>query len=235
MADIDFFDENLSCDRRVHPCTRRSSKSISATFLKHDIYINEYKLLNNEKYNMQLIYEILPVFLFFLAFKFCGIYVATSVGIIATLVQSILTRLVTKKWDKKQLITLGVFSFFGGLTLYMHDPIFVKWKPTIIFWIFAMVLIGSQLFTKKPLIQRMMVKAMEGNYVIPTTVWGRLNLMWAVFFAGLGTLNLYVAYHYNNDVWVNFKFYGISVALIVFSILQALYLARYMQEESGAK
>lgn len=179
---------------------------------------------------MQLFYEILPVFLFFLAFKFYGIYAATIVGIGATLIQSVLTRIFTSRWDRKQLITLGVFSFFGGLTLYFHDPIFVKWKPTIIFWIFAIILIGSQLFTKRPLIQRMMVNAMEGKYVIPVKVWSRLNIMWALFFIVLGSINLFVAYAYSNDAWVNFKFYGISIALLLFSVVQAIYLARYMSE-----
>lgn len=179
---------------------------------------------------MQLLYEILPVFLFFLAFKFYGIYVATIVGIVATLIQSVLTRMVTSKWDRKQLITLGVFAFFGGLTLYFHDPIFVKWKPTIIFWIFSIILLGSQIFTKRPLIQRMMVNAMVENYAIPQSVWSRINLVWALFFVLLGSVNLYIAYYYSNDAWVNFKFYGISSALIVFSVLQAIYLARFMQE-----
>lgn len=179
---------------------------------------------------MQLVYEILPVFLFFLAFKFYGIYAATIVGITATAIQSVLTRTFTGAFDRKQLITLAVFTFFGGLTLYFHDPIFIKWKPTIIFWIFALILFGSQLFTKKPLIQRMMVTAMAGKYEIPVVVWSRLNVMWAVFFALLGTINLYVAYFYSNDAWVNFKFYGISCALLGFSILQAFYLARFMQD-----
>lgn len=182
---------------------------------------------------MQLLYEILPVFLFFMAFKFYGIYAATVVGIGATLIQSVLTRLFTSKWDRKQLVTLGVFSFFGGLTLYFHDPIFVKWKPTIIFWIFAIILIGSQLFTKRPLIQRMMVNALDSKYEIPFRVWTRLNIMWALFFALLGGVNLFVAYSYSSDAWVNFKFYGISIALLVFSILQAIYLARYMSETSN--
>lgn len=179
---------------------------------------------------MQLFYEILPVFLFFIAFKFFGIYVATILGIGATFIQVILTRLVTSKWDRKQLITLGVFTFFGGLTLYFHDPIFVKWKPTIIFWIFAIILFGSQLFTKQPLIQRIMVNALAGKYEIPFHVWTRLNIMWALFFILLGGINLFVAYTYSNDTWVNFKFYGITIALLVFSVLQALYLAKYMNE-----
>ena len=100
---------------------------------------------------MNLFYEILPVFLFFIAFKFYGIYVATVVGIVATFVQVMLTRFWTRQWIVNR-VTLAVFVLFGGMTLYFHNPIFVKWKPTIVFWIFALVTIGSHLFTKNPLV-----------------------------------------------------------------------------------
>ncbi len=179
---------------------------------------------------MQLLYEILPVFLFFLAFKFYGMYVATSVGIVATAIQVMLTRVVTHKWDRKQLITMAVFLLFGGMTLYFHNPIFVKWKPTIVFWIFAIILLCSQLFSQKPLMQRMMESMLQGKGTIPLFVWKKLNVLWALFFLSLGGINLYVAYHFNNDQWVNFKFYGITSALFLFSLLQACYLMRYMTE-----
>lgn len=184
---------------------------------------------------MQLFYEILPVFLFFMAFKFYGIYVATVVGIIATALQVIIYRLWRKQWDKKQLITLGVFVFFGGMTLYFHNPIFVKWKPTIIFWVFALALLGGQIFTKKPLMQRLMQNALQDKGHIPGVVWKRVNLMWIIFFIALGALNLYFAYYFSDDIWVNFKFYGITGALFVFSIIQAFYLARYLNESKTSQ
>jgi intracellular septation protein len=179
---------------------------------------------------MHLLYEILPVFLFFIAFKWYGIYVATVVGIVTTFIQVVLTRVWKKQWDRKQLITLGVFSLFGGMTLYFHDPIFVKWKPTIVFWIFALAIVGSQLFTQKPLIQRLMESMVQDKASVPTIVWKKLNLFWAIFFATLGGINLYVAYQLSNDAWVNFKFYGITSALLVFSFVQAAYLMRYVSE-----
>ena len=179
---------------------------------------------------MQLIYEIFPVFLFFLAFKFYGIYVATVVGIVATFLQSIIQRIWFGRWDKKQLITLAVFLLFGGLTLYFHDPIFVKWKPTIIFWIFSIMLLGSQFFTRKPLMQRLMEGMLEGKGQVPAQVWVRINLIWALFFMIMGAVNLHVAYHYSNDAWVNFKFYGVTSALFILSIVQAVYLTRYLSE-----
>ncbi|HEX4045506.1 MAG TPA: septation protein A [Gammaproteobacteria bacterium] len=179
---------------------------------------------------MPLLYEFFPVLLFFLAFKFYDIYIATMVGIFATSLIVLMNRIVRKTWDRKQLITLGVFVLFGGLTLYFRDPIFVKWKPTIIFWIFALIVLISQFFMKKPLIQRLMENVLENKATVPLFVWKRINLMWAVFFAGMGAINLYIAYYFSDAAWVNFKFYGLTGALFVFSILQAGYIFRYTQE-----
>lgn len=179
---------------------------------------------------MQFFYEIFPVFLFFLAFKFYGIYVATVVGIATTFLQVIISRICLGKWDNKQLITLVIFLLFGGMTLYFHNPIFVKWKPTVVFWIFSAAIIGSQFITKKPLIQRLMENMFQEKCVIPPPVWKKLNLIWGVFFMVLGSLNLYIAYYFSNDAWVNFKFYGITAALMLLSILQALYLIRFMED-----
>ena len=176
---------------------------------------------------MQLFYEIFPIFLFFLAFKFYGIYAATIVGIVTTLLQVLINRIWLKKWDKKQIITLAVFVLFGGMTLYFHDPIFVKWKPTIVFWIFALVILVTQFFTRKPLMQRLMEGALQDKGHIPVQVWKRTNIMWALFFLIMGGVNLYFAYFFSDNAWVNFKFYGLTAALFLFSILQALYLLRY--------
>lgn len=179
---------------------------------------------------MQLFYEIFPVFLFFLAFKFYGIYVATVVGIVTTLLEVVITRIWQNKWDRKQLVTLFVFVLFGGLTLYFHNPIFVKWKPTVVFWIFALTILAYQTFSQKNLIQRLMENMLQNKGTIPPNVWKKLSLMWAVFFIGLGSINLYVAYYFSNNAWVNFKFYGVTSALFLFSIFQAFYLMRYISE-----
>jgi len=179
---------------------------------------------------MQIFYDILPVFLFFIAFKLYDIYLATVVGIAATFIQVFATRLWTGAWDRKQLVTLGVFLVFGGMTLYFHNPIFVKWKPTIIFWIFSIILLGSQLFTKKTVMQRMMEGALQDKVEVPRHIWKKINVFWAVCFLFLGAINLYIAYHYSNDVWVNFKFYGVTSALFLMSIAQAVYLSRYITE-----
>lgn len=180
---------------------------------------------------MQFLYEIFPVFLFFLAFKFYGIYAATVVGILSTFAQLIMTRLFQGQWDKKQLVTLIVFLIFGSMTLYFHDPIFVKWKPTIVFWFFAIAILFTQFFTQKPLMQRLMENVLQEKGSVPRFIWKRLNFFWSLFFIILGGVNLYIAYQYDNNVWVNFKFYGITGALIGFSILQAIFLSRFIVED----
>lgn len=181
---------------------------------------------------MQLFYEIFPIFLFFIAFKFYGIYAATITGMLATFIQTVIYRVCYHRWDNKQLVTLGVFLLFGGMTLYFHNPIFVKWKPTIVFWVFALFLIGSQLFTGQPLMQRLLQQTLQDNkHSVPAQVWKKLNVAWALFFAGLGSLNLYIAYYFSNDAWVNFKFYGVTGLLLLFSVLQAMYLMYYFGQK----
>ncbi len=177
---------------------------------------------------LNLFYDFVPVLLFFVAFKLKGIYVATIVGIVAAAVQVMVTFFWKNKLDRKQLITLLVFTVFGGLTLYFHNPIFVKWKPSIIFWIFGTVFLLSHFIGKKVIIQRMMENMLEDKK-LPDVVWKRMNIYWAAFFLTLGTVNIFIAYHFSTETWVNFKFYGILGFLILFSVLQALYLARYME------
>lgn len=179
---------------------------------------------------MAFLYELFPVFLFFMAFKFYGIYVATIVGIIATFVQMVGQRLWLGSFDKKQVITFFVFLFFGGMTLYFHNPIFVKWKPTIVFWVFAFMLFLTQHFSHKPLMQRMMEAGLEGKAEVPSFIWSRINTIWAIFFIGLGGVNLWVAYQCSNNAWVNFKFYGITGALFAMSLAQAIYLVKFSKE-----
>ena len=176
---------------------------------------------------LNLLYDFVPVLLFFMAFKFYGIYVATVVGIVATAIQVLITTIWKKKLDRKQLITLLVFVLFGGMTLYFHNPIFVKWKPSIIFWIFGLIFLLSHFIGKKVIIQRIMENMLEDKK-LPSSIWQRMNLSWSLFFLILGTLNIYIAYHFSTDAWVNFKFYGILGAMIVFSVLQAVMLSRYL-------
>jgi intracellular septation protein len=178
-----------------------------------------------------ILIDFVPVLLFLIAFKMYGIYAATTVGIVATAVQVLLTRLIRHRFDKQQVITLVVFVIFGGMTLYFHNPIFIKWKPSIIFWIFGLIFLGSQFIGVKTLAQRMLEGLLEGQATsVPRFVWSRLNIAWTVFFLSLGTVNIYVAYTYSTDTWVNFKVYGIMTLLLGFSFVQAICLTRYLSE-----
>ena len=179
-----------------------------------------------------IIIDFVPVLLFFMAFKIYGIYVATTVGIVATALQVIVTRLIRRRFDKQQVVTLVIFVLFGGMTLYFHNPIFVKWKPSIIFWVFGIVFFCSQFIGVKPLAQRMLEGMLEGQATaVPKVVWTRLNMAWTVFFLLLGTVNIYIAYTYSTDTWVNFKVYGIMTCLLVFSFIQAMCLTRYLSSD----
>lgn len=186
------------------------------------------------------LFDLLPVLLFFIVFKYKGIYAATWVGIIATLAQVLVYRLTKKRWDKMQLLTLAIFVLFGGMTLYFHNPIFVKWKPTILFWLFALVLLGSHFIGKKPMMQRILEGALANqnnpaqqnpavHLVLPQPVGQKVNIAWTLFFLILGALNLFVAYQFNDTVWVNFKLYGITTATLIFSILQTAFLMKYIK------
>jgi intracellular septation protein len=181
---------------------------------------------------LNFLYDFVPVLLFFVAFKWYGIYVATVVGIAATAIQVLFTRIIKGYFDKKQVITFAVFVLFGSMTLYFHNPIFVKWKPTVIFWTFAILLLGNRFVAKKTILERLFDNVhAQTPMVVPEGVWSRLTYAWTIFFFTLGTANIYIAYTYSTESWVNFKFYGILGALLIFSIAQAVYLARYFPNQ----
>lgn len=180
---------------------------------------------------LNVIYEILLIIVFFVVFKFYDIYVATIAIMVGAVLQLVVTRVYKRKFDKKQLIVLAVLAVFGGMTLYFHDPIFIKWKPTIIFWIAGSVFLLSQFIGVKTLTQRMLTPALENKSVIPDVVWKRLNLAWVIFFLSLGAVNLFVAYFFSTDSWVNFKLYGVLSALLLFGLAQSFFLTKYISPE----
>ncbi len=176
---------------------------------------------------MKLLFDFFPVALFFIAFKWQGIYFATGVAIAASLLQVIIHWLIHRHIEKMHVITLVMISVLGGATLIFRDPTFIQWKPTGIYWITALVFLVSQFFSKQTLIQKMM----EANISLPTPIWRRLNLAWVVFFSIMGFVNLYVATNYNMDFWVNFKLFGGLGATFLFVILQSMYLAKHVVDE----
>ena len=179
---------------------------------------------------MKMLVDFLPVALFFIVYKMEDIYVATAVLIIASAIQTVGVRLWTGKFERSHVITLVLVAAFGGLTLFLHDEMFIKWKPSVINWLFAAVFLGSMWIGKQNIIQRML-----GSQVsLPQDVWAKLNVAWAMFFIFLGFLNIYVVYNYDTDTWVNFKLFGLMGLTVIFIIGQSLYMAKYIQaaEES---
>jgi len=176
---------------------------------------------------MKFLFDIFPVVLFFAAFKLYDIYVATAVAIAATFVQIGWVWLRHRKVEKMQWVTLGVIVVFGGATLALQDETFIKWKPTVLYWLFGAALAVAALVFKKNLIRSMM----EKQVTLPDLVWGKLQASWIAFFVVMGALNLFVAYNFSTDAWVNFKLFGGIGLMLVFVVLQALMLAKYMQDK----
>jgi intracellular septation protein len=176
---------------------------------------------------MKVLFDLFPVILFFVAYKFADIYIATGVAIGATFLQIGWVHFRHGKVDKMLWVSLGLIVVFGGMTLALRDPTFIKWKPTILYWLFAAVLIGSTLLFGKNLIRAMM----EKQVALPEQIWGNLNYAWAGFFAFMGVLNLYVAYNFSEDAWVNFKLFGGMGLMLAFIVAQGLMLSRYMEEK----
>jgi intracellular septation protein len=188
-------------------------------------------LLPPDTYNptMKFLFDLLPVILFFVVFKFAGIYAATGVAIATSVSQVAWLKFRRRKVDTMMWVSLAIIVVFGGATLILKNPIFIKWKPTVLYWLFGGTLLGGQLLFGKNLIRSVMGE----QIVLPETVWRKLNWSWTGFFALMGAANLYVAYNFSEDTWVNFKLFGGMGLMLVFVVLQALFLARYMQEKES--
>lgn len=176
---------------------------------------------------MKFLFDLFPVILFFVAFKFFGIYPATAIAIGATFVQIGWVWYRHRKIDNMLWVSFGVIVVFGGATLLLHDETFIKWKPTVLYWLFSVVLLTAEIGFRKNLIKAMMEKQMA----LPDTVWRKLLMSWAGFFTVMGALNLYVAFNYSTDAWVNFKLFGGMGLMLVFVVLQALMLAKYVDSK----
>ena len=179
---------------------------------------------------MKALADFFPIFLFFIAYKMYDLYVATAVIIVASLAQISYAWFRHKKVEKMHLITFAMVAVFGGLTLILQDEMFIKWKPSVINWLFAIAFIGSQFIGKKTFIERML----SANIELPRAIWIKLNFSWAAFFASLGFLNLYVVYNYDTDTWVNFKMFGMMGLTFTFVIVQGIFLMKFIKQQETA-
>jgi intracellular septation protein len=177
---------------------------------------------------MKLLIDFFPIILFFVAFKVWGIYAATGVAIAATVVQIAYLRARNGKVEPMQWVSLAVIVLFGGATLIAHNDNFIKWKPTVLYWLMGAALLIGQLVFRKNLLR----SVMGGQLQLPDFVWRKLNWSWTAFFALMGVLNLWIAFSFDTDTWVNFKLFGGMGLMLVFVIGQALYMSRYMKNDA---
>jgi intracellular septation protein len=176
---------------------------------------------------MRLLFDFLPIVAFFVVYKFFGIYIATTAAIIISFLQVISYWLKHRSIPSIQLISLVLILLFGGSTLFFHNELFIKWKPTVLYWLLACAAFLSPYFSKKPLIQQLL----ETNISLPQSMWISLNRNWIIFFILMGSINLWVAYSFTTNTWVNFKLFGFLGITFLFIFIQAIYLSRYIQSD----
>jgi intracellular septation protein len=180
---------------------------------------------------MKFLIDFLPILLFFAAYQLKGIYVATAVAIAAGVAQALWQKLRHGQVEKMQRYTLAALLVLGGMTLVLHNPVFIKWKPTVVYWLMAAGFLVTQFIGPAPLVKRMLGHALS----LPRPIWLRLNLAWSVFFVAMGFLNLYVAFNYPEPVWVNFKLFGLMGMTLGFVVAQSFYMARHTQDEPAVE
>lgn len=175
----------------------------------------------------KLIIDFFPIIIFFVVYKTHDIYTATIALIIATAIQLIYEVIRYRKVSMRKLVTFFLVLILGGATVYFHDEALIKWKVTIVNWLFGVIIIFSSCLVQKPIIQGLM----EESINLQPRVWRCLNNIWGVFFLALGAINLFVAYTFSTDIWVNFKLFGMLGITLVFVIGQGVFLAKHIDHK----
>ncbi len=176
---------------------------------------------------MSLLADFFPIFVFFCAFKLKGLMIATIAAIVVSFIQLVIVKIRTKKFQHLQVISFLSLLILGGFALICNKEIFIKWKPTAIYWLLAIIFLGSHLFSKQPLLEKLSNKTLQ----LPKNVWTKLNIMWIIFFIFMGILNLYVVYYFDTNTWVNFKLFGTLGLTTIFIVFQAVFLSKYLRTE----
>lgn len=174
---------------------------------------------------MKLLFDFLPIILFFITYKFANIFVATGVTIAASLVLFVILYFKGRRPDIMQWVSLGIVIVFGGATILLHDENFIKWKPTVLYLAMGLSLAGAHFFMKRNLLKLLIGEQLA----LPEPVWTRLNWLWIGFFMFMAALNWVVARNFSTDIWVDFKMFGGIGLMVLFIIVQSIYLSRYLQ------
>lgn len=175
---------------------------------------------------MKFFYDLTPLLIFFAAYKLYGIFIATATAITVTALQVAFTLARRKKPEVMHLVTLAMVSILGSATLLLRNEMFIKWKPTAVYWLLASLFAGSPRFLQKNLVKKLLEKSLS----LPEKAWLTLNRSWYSFFFLMGTINLVLIYMVDTDTWVNFKLFGTLALTLVFVIVQGLLVSRYIGE-----
>jgi intracellular septation protein len=185
---------------------------------------------------MQALLDFLPVIAFVTAYWVTGdMSVAITVIMGAVALQVLATWLIKRELSRMLIVSAVLVFLLGGVSLYLDDPVFFKWKPTGLYWTFALVFLGSHFIGEQPFVKRMMLAVSKDEIELPHKVWLQLNFAWVGFFIFAGAANIYVAYNYDEAFWVNFKLFGLFGITFVFLILQTLWMSKHMpaDDEQG--
>jgi intracellular septation protein len=189
---------------------------------------------------MKQIAEFIPIALFFIVYQFDGqsislfgwhyqfdgIYSATAVLMIATVLQVVFTYALTRRFEKRLMWLAAAVLVFGGATLFFHNQMFIQWKPTIFNWALALAFGLSQFIGEKNLMQR----TLGSQIHLPRPIWTKLNLLWTANFTIVGGLNLFVAYGFSEATWVSYKMYSAIGFTLVLTILTAVLISPHLKE-----
>ena len=178
---------------------------------------------------MKQLIDLWPVVLFFITYQWSTIYTATAVLMVAVSIHSAILWWKHRQLTPMQWMTFALVALFGGATLLLHDPRFIQWKPTLLNGLMALAFAGSHFIGEKPLIRRLL----DSQITLPQPLWNRLSMAWIGFFIFSGILNLFVAYNFDEATWVSFKLFGLLGLTLVFVLLQSLWLARHLPDESN--
>jgi intracellular septation protein len=186
---------------------------------------------------MNQLLEWLPLLVFFLGFKFLGIYWATAALMVACVVQLVVHRLRSGHFKTMHIITVSVVLVLGSATLLLHDRRFIQWKPTVLLALASAAFLGSMFIGRQPLARRMLEAVFNEPLQVSARTWQLIHLLWVCWFALLAAGNIYVAWNFTESVWVNFKVFGITAAMLVFMVPQVMWLSGKTKtaESTGAE
>lgn len=179
---------------------------------------------------MLALLDLLPVVIFFAVYRLYGIYEATMALIVAMVLLIAVHWLVKRTVSRMLLVSAAFAIVLGGITIWFRNPVFLQWKPTVVYWIFAAVLLGVDLVSSRNVFARTLGESIE----VSRQAWRILNSVWVVILAAMGALNIYVAYNYDMDTWVDFKLYLAIASVILGFIITAGFLYFFMPPEEAA-